>query len=94
MNEKGQWVVITSDHMRLAKEITKTLREQLEPRDALSVACCMIAVIATMATEPVNVIENAVATLAQVSPKLRGPLINAVLEELANQLEPDDGRSG
>lgn len=82
--------IITSDHMNLAKEIFGTLSEAMNPDDTMKVAICIVAVVATKTTTPIAVVENAIATLAQLHPTLRGPLVKAVLDTLADHMEPGD----
>lgn len=79
---------VTSQHMELAKQIVATLREDMSAHDALIVMCCACVVIASRTNAPADAIDHAMAIMSQAAPNHRGPLAKAVLDVLAESMEP------
>ena len=80
---------VTEDHQRLVYALVCSLRDAMHADDALIVCCVGVAHIALNNTaSPAEVIDNALITIAQLLTKDRGEIAKAVLDVLAEQMEP------
>lgn len=82
--------VVTPAHQRLAADIVGVLANQYPAADALIVLVTAVVLAARRTDNAREMVDNARGIIAQMHPE-RGPISIAVLEALADHMEPDHG---
>ena len=78
---------VEEHHRKIGHALACTLRETMKPADAIIVLSVAAGEIALSTSMPEDVVDFAITAIAQLIQK-RGPVAKAVLDALAEMMEP------